>query len=263
MYIEPKILKGFRDFLPQEEIRRKTVIEKIEGVFRLFGYAPIDTPCLELAEVLLGKNAASGEDAGETEKQVYRWKDSGGRDVALRFDLTVPLARYAAMHRDQLSFPFRRYCIAKVWRGENTQKGRYREFTQCDVDIIGSDAAAADFEILLLIKEAVGAALSCSALDAARQKVNIKVNHRGLFNSFLDKIGAKEKSVEILRAVDKLGKVGEAAVLDMLKELTSAETAGQIMQWVTLSGDWDSVAAGLADLAGDSPEAAKHITRLN
>ncbi|MDR0375406.1 MAG: ATP phosphoribosyltransferase regulatory subunit, partial [Treponema sp.] len=143
--ITPRVLKGFRDFLPAAEIGRRELAGRVEGVFRSFGFAPIDTPALEYAEILLGKAG------GETEKQVYRFTDNGGRDVALRFDLTVPFARFTAEHRAALTMPFKRYHIAKVWRGENTQRGRYREFIQCDFDCIGSDSAAADFEILMII----------------------------------------------------------------------------------------------------------------
>ncbi|GMO36068.1 MAG: hypothetical protein Ta2F_11980 [Termitinemataceae bacterium] len=201
--IEPKILKGFRDFLPSGEIERKTLIECAESVFRNFGYVPIDTPALEYTEILLGKGA------GETEKQIYRFKDNGGRDVALRFDLTVPFARFTALNRPELNMPFKRYHIAKVWRGENTQKGRYREFTQCDFDCIGSDSAAADFEILLMMNVALRTASAGAAST-------IHVNHRGLFNRFLQHIDAKENSVEVLRAVDKLAKIGNDEVQKLL-----------------------------------------------
>ncbi len=127
--IEPKILKGFRDFLPQAEMVRRNLTERIEATFRSFGFVPIDTPALEYADILLGKGG------GETEKQIYRFTDNGDRDVALRFDLTVPFARFTALHQQELAFPFKRYHIGKVWRGENTQRGRYREITQCDFDI--------------------------------------------------------------------------------------------------------------------------------
>ena len=130
--IEPKVLKGFRDYLPRDETARRALMETLEKVFRSFGFVPIDTPALEYAEVLLGKGG------GETDKQVYRFQDKGGRDVALRFDLTVPFARFMAEHVDELYLPFRRYHMAKVWRGENTQRGRYREFMQCDFDIVGA-----------------------------------------------------------------------------------------------------------------------------
>ena len=141
--IEPKILKGFRDFLPPLEIRRKEIQRLLEKSFEDFGFVPIDTPAMEYREVLLGKGG------GETDKQVYEFKDNGGRDVTLRFDLTVPFARFMAAHREELYLPFKRYHIAKVWRGENTQRGRYREFTQVDFDAVGTDTPAADFEIIL------------------------------------------------------------------------------------------------------------------
>ena len=147
--IQPRILKGFRDFLPAQEIGRALLSEKLTATFRSFGFVPIDTPALEYSEILLRKSD------GETEKQVFRFEDNGGRDVALRFDLTVPFARFVAEHKDEIYFPFKRYHIAKVWRGEKPQAGRYREFTQCDFDIVGSDSAAVDFEILNLMKTAL------------------------------------------------------------------------------------------------------------
>ncbi len=176
--IEPRVLKGFRDYLPQDETARRALMEVLEGVFRSFGFVPIDTPALEYAEVLLGKGG------GETDKQVYRFLDKGGRDVALRFDLTVPFARFMAEHVDELYLPFRRYHMAKVWRGENTQRGRYREFMQCDFDIVGTDSASADTDILLLIADAI------AALDVGG--FTIRANHRGVFNRFLESAGVRE-----------------------------------------------------------------------
>ncbi|MCL2880616.1 MAG: histidine--tRNA ligase, partial [Treponema sp.] len=216
--IEPKILKGFRDFLPDGEIVRRELITNIERIFRLYGFVPIDTPALEYSEILLGKGG------GETEKQIYRFSDNGQRDVALRFDLTVPFARFTALHQDELIFPFKRYHIAKVWRGENTQKGRYREFMQCDFDTIGADTPAADFEILLLIR---------SALLSLGLDVNIRINHRGLFNAFLSKIGASEKSTEILRAVDKISKTGEEELIKNLTEICGGSNARTILDYIS------------------------------
>ena len=143
--IEPRVLKGFRDFLPSTEIPRRKLMRALEDHFISFGFVPIDTPVLEYAEILLSKGG------GETDKQTYRFTDHGGRDVALRFDLTVPFARFVAAHRNEITMPFKRYHIAKAWRGENTQKGRYREFIQCDFDIVGTDSAAADLEIMLMM----------------------------------------------------------------------------------------------------------------
>jgi histidyl-tRNA synthetase len=219
--IEPRVLKGFRDFLPQQEIVRRNLTEKIESSFRSFGFVPIDTPALEYAEILLGKGG------GETEKQIYRFKDNGERDVALRFDLTVPFARFVALHQAELNFPFKRYHIGKAWRGENTQRGRYREFIQCDFDIIGSDSPAADFEILLMIY---------STLQKLGVSVNIKINHRGLFNRFLIAIGQQESSVEVLRAVDKLAKVGVDATREALAGFSGDSNAQKILEFVGANG---------------------------
>jgi histidyl-tRNA synthetase len=246
-YIEPKVLKGFRDFLPQAETVRRGLVENIEASFRSFGLVPIDTPALEYAEILLGKGG------GETEKQIYRFKDNGERDVALRFDLTVPFARFTAMHSAELTFPFKRYHIGKVWRGENTQRGRYREFMQCDFDIIGSDSPAADFEIILLIH---------SAMKNLGVDVTIHVNHRGLFNRFLSLIGQSEKSVDVLRAVDKLGKVGEEETLKSLTELAGVENAKKIIEFINAKGSFSQVLGRLTELSGGTCPESERLASL-
>ena len=252
--IEPRVLKGFRDFLPLQELARREMIEKIERSFRSFGFVPIDTPALEYAEILLGKGG------GETEKQVYRFTDHGGRDVALRFDLTVPFARFTAEHRSEITLPFKRYHIAKVWRGENTQRGRYREFTQCDFDIVGSDSAAADFEILLMIRDTLqilckpNAAKDSAVNDEAG--VSIRINHRGLFNRFLSSLGAGEKSAEILRQVDKLAKIGRDGVQELLEAIAGKTESGKILDFISLGqdGDFDKTLEKLKTIAGEGDD---------
>ena len=243
MIIQPRILKGFRDFLPAGEIARRKLIERIESSFRSYGFVPIDTPALEYAEILLGKGG------GETEKQVYRFNDNGGRDVALRFDLTVPFARFLAEHRQELDFPFKRYHIAKVWRGENTQRGRYREFTQCDFDTIGSDSAACDFEILHIMRNTL---LAVSGGD-----VVIRLNHRGIFNRFLSRLGLLDKSVEILRTVDKFGKTGKEETLKLLSESVEGPKAKEILDFVGITGGFDETLAAMAAAAGEGPETGR------
>lgn len=241
--ITPKILKGFRDFLPSAEITRRDLIEKIEASFRSFGFVPIDTPALEYAEILLGKGG------GETEKQIYRFTDNGGRDVALRFDLTVPFARFIALHQGDLTLPFKRYHIAKVWRGENTQRGRYREFTQCDFDIVGSAGPAPDFEILLLMR---------NTLLALGADLKIRVNHRGLFNRFLAHTGVAEKSVEILRIVDKLAKAGMDETIRALGELTGPERAKKILEFTAAGETFEETLERMIRLSGgESPESGR------
>ncbi|MDR0668965.1 MAG: histidine--tRNA ligase [Treponema sp.] len=245
--IEPRTLKGFRDFLPPQEIERRSLIEKIERSFRSFGFVPIDTPALEYAGILLGKGG------GETDKQIYRFKDNGDRDVALRFDLTVPFARFVAQYKQELVLPFKRYHIAKVWRGENTQRGRYREFTQCDIDIVGSDSAAADFEILLVIRNT----FRTLGLDAG-----IRLNHRGLFNRFLTNIKADGRSVEILRIVDKLTKVGEDETRKALEEITG-EGAGKIVEYINRRGAYGETLEALTALAGGACPESERLATLH
>lgn len=244
--IQPKVLKGFRDFLPQDEILRAGLIEKLTNTYRAYGFVPIDTPVLEYTEILLRKSN------GETEKQVFRFEDNGGRDVAMRFDLTVPFARFTAEHREELYFPFKRYHIAKVWRGEKPQAGRYREFVQCDFDTVGSDSAGADFEILSLMK----AALSSIGVD----DITIHVNHRGIFNRFLTKTGCSDKSEDILRIVDKIAKVGEQEVKDELTEVTgSTSSAEQILDYIKPCDTFAQTLDKIEKLAGGPAEDSKRM----
>lgn len=209
--IEPRVLKGFKDTLPENMINKKNIIYKLESVFESYGFVPIDTPALEYTEILLGKGG------GETDKQIYRFRDHGDRDVALRYDLTVPLARFVSEHFNELTFPFKRYHIAPVWRGENTQKGRYREFYQCDFDILGSSSINADIDILLTIKNGF------DAISAGDYVVNI--NHRKVLNGFLEKLGVKDKAADILRTVDKIYKIGVDNVVKELVETHKIEPA--------------------------------------
>ena len=219
--IEPKVLKGFRDSLPQQEIVRQTLMAKIQDILRSFGFVPIDTPALEYTEVLLGKGG------GETDKQMFRFQDNGGRDVALRFDLTVPLARYVAANYSQLSFPFKRYHMSKVWRGEKPQKGRYREFLQCDFDMVGVDNPQSDFEILLLIHTCL------TQMQVGPFKVS--VSHRGLLNRFLGSMGISDKSADVLRAIDKLGKIGSDAVKELLiEDGLTAEQTDKVLSFISI-----------------------------
>ena len=243
MIIEPKVLKGFRDFLPADEIARRELLEKLEASFRLYGFVPIDTPALEYAEILLGKGA------GETEKQIYRFEDNGGRDVALRFDLTVPLARFLAAHKAELNFPFKRYHISKVWRGENTQRGRYREFIQCDFDIIGSDSVASDFEILHIMYNTLR--------SAAGGDVNIHINHRGLFNTFLSRLGILDKSVDILRTVDKLSKIGKEETLKLLSDSVGDKKAEELLNFIGIKGSYTETLKAMTSAAGSGPDSER------
>ena len=246
--IEPRVLKGFRDFLPDKEARRLAIIRRLENVFFLFGYVPIDTPVLEFAEVLLGKGG------GETDKQVFRFTDHGGRDVALRYDLTVPFARFMAAHIAELPLPFRRFHAAKVWRGENTQRGRYREFVQVDFDIVGADSASADLEILLLIRECMKA--------LGMEKSSIRFAHRGIFNEFLGRIGIRERSEEVLRTIDKERKIGEEAAKEMLAEIAGPEAASAILDFTRVEGDFAATLRKLEKSAGGDCEGIARIASI-
>lgn len=247
--IQAKILKGFRDSLPETETRRSILIETISHVFRNYGFVPIDTPALEYSEILLRKSE------GETEKQVFRFTDNGNRDVALRFDLTVPFARFIAQHKNELSFPFKRYHIAKVWRGEKPQAGRYREFIQCDFDIVGADNATTDFEILNLMKE------SLHAIGVTDIKIHI--NHRGVFNAFLKKLQLHTVSEDILRIVDKLAKIGKDEVISQLIALFNDEhKAQEILEYIEGSDTFEKTLALMENLTAHSTEAQEGILRL-
>jgi len=248
--IEPRVLKGFRDYLPDAEQARNSLLSRLESVFRSFGFVPIDTPALEYAEILLGKGG------GETDKQVYRFTDNGGREVALRFDLTVPFARFMAEHVEELYLPFRRYHMAKVWRGENTQRGRYREFMQCDFDIVGTDSASADADILLVIAQAI------RALEAG--KARIRVNHRALFNRFLARAGCLDKSVSILRSVDKIEKIGTGKTRELLTAEVGPGIADEILGFIEPGRDFETTLekmASFCDKNDDEAMAAKQRLR--
>lgn len=247
--IAPQVLKGFRDSLPQQEIPKKALMGRLESVFESFGFVPIDTPVLEYTEVLLGKGG------GETDKQVYRFQDHGDRDVSMRFDLTVPFARFMAAHAAEVPLPFKRYHMAKVWRGENTQRGRYREFVQCDFDIVGVDSPAADFEILLMMTRSMDVLVD--------GKATIRLSHRGIFNQFLEALGAAGQSVSVLRAVDKLAKVGAAEVKTLLLESVDDAGADKILAFIGAQGDYLTVLATLEALSGGSGEGSQRLRDLH
>src|SRR5947208_15685039 len=192
-FIEPRTLKGFRDYPPELMIPRERLLEKARHVYRSYGFAPIDTPALEYAEIVLGKGGA------ESDRQLYRFKDHGGRDVALRFDLTVPFARFAAQHIGKLGTPFKRYHMGPVWRGENTQQGRYREFWQCDFDTIGTTSNASDIETALVIHDLFVA--------LGFERFEVRINNRLVLNGLLEHLGLADRAVSLLRSLDKLGKL--------------------------------------------------------
>ncbi len=203
--IEPRTLKGFRDFLPKDQIARQKLMGIIRSSYESFGFEPLETPALEYADILTGKYGDEGD------KLMYRFKDNGDRDVALRYDLTIPLARVAAQYDNDLKKPWKRYQMSPVWRAENTQKGRFREFYQCDADIVGTTSPLADAEIL---------AMSASALQKLGIPASdfvIRVNSREIISAFYTKLGfTAEQQVSAMRAVDKIDKIGAEGVKEEL-----------------------------------------------
>ena len=248
--IEPRTLKGFRDFTPDLMIAKEAMVDVIRGVFRSFGFVPIDTPALEYTEILLGKGG------GESDKQLYRFTDQGGRDVALRFDLTVPFARFAAQHGRQLGMPFKRYHLGPVWRGENTARGRFREFWQCDFDTIGTRSPLADLETALVIDRL----LTSLGVERFEQRVS----DRGILAGLLDELELAAATVPILRALDKLDKIGRAAVAREMEATAGASPAAidAIFAFAAESGAPADLLARLAARFGGHPAAAAGIERL-
>jgi len=248
--IQARTLKGFRDTLPELAIAREALIDRARSVFRSFGFVPIDTPALEYLEVLTGKG---GE---ESDKQMYRFQDGGGRDVGMRFDLTVPFARFCAQHIGQLGTPFKRYHVAPVWRAENTQRGRYREFMQCDFDTIGSEHPSTDVETLLVIHELL--------LALGLEGFQVRVNNRKVLSGYLEALGLQDRGVPVLRALDKLDKIGEAEVAkEMEREAGMGEAdARRFLELTRVQGDIDSVLDEVAGLVAGSELGARGVEEL-
>ena len=224
---EPRTLPGFMELLPSEQILFDQMRKTIEDSYKTFGFLPIDTPIIELSEVLLAKAG------GETEKQIYRF-NKGDTDLSLRFDLTVPLAKYVAKNYGSLSFPFRRYQIGKVYRGERAQKGRYREFYQCDNDIIGD-------ETLDIINDAeLPAVIATTFRRLGFDEFTIKINNRKILNGLYESINQTEKSVDIMRIIDKIDKIGDQAVMEELAKIeVPEESINKIMQFIKIDGTTD------------------------
>ena len=232
--IKPRTLSGFMELLPAQQLQMERIMETIRSSYSLFGFTPLDTPIIESSEILLAKGG------GETEKQIYRFT-KGDNDLSLRFDLTVPLAKYVALHCGELAFPFKRYQIGKVYRGERAQRGRFREFYQCDVDVIGDESLdiTNDAEVPAIIYTVF------SRLGLKR--FQIRINNRKILNGFYAMLGLTEKSGDIMRTVDKLEKIGADKVRALfIEELgLTAEQADEIMSFTSIRGTNDEVLAAL------------------
>ena len=248
--IQPRTLRGFRDYLPDAMLARERLIDIARGVYRRFGFAPIDTPALEYLEILAGKGG------DETDKQMYRFEDNGGRSVGMRFDLTVPLARFAAQHIGALGTPFKRYHIATVWRGENTQRGRYREFMQCDFDTIGTRSITADVETVMVVHDLMRAI----GFDA----FTISVNNRKLLSGLLERLDIADQSAGVLRSLDKLAKIGrEKVAAEMVSAAgISTSAADEVLKLADITGDAESVLEQAASLVAGNETGMQGLAEL-
>ena len=239
--IKPRTLSGFMELLPDKQIKLEKMMEILRKTYASYGFAPLDTPAIEDAQILLAKGG------GETEKQIYRFT-KGDSDLALRFDLTVPLAKYVALHYNELAFPFRRFQISKVYRGERAQRGRFREFYQADIDIIG------DGKLDILNEAEIPAIIYKVFRGFGLTRFQIRVNNRKILTGFYDTLGLAEKSGDIMRTVDKLDKIGPDKVKTILLEDCGLEEAqaDDILRFIAIRGTNAQVIAALEGYTGKS-----------
>ena len=249
--VEPRTLQGTMELLPPDQILFNRMYDTIRGVYESFGFLPLDTPVLEYASVLLAKAG------GETEKQIYRFT-KGDADLAMRFDLTVPLARYVAQHKADLVFPFKRYQMSKVYRGERPQKGRFREFYQCDIDIIGAES------LDLMYDAEMPAVIYNVFTKLAFGDFVIRLNNRKVLNGFFASLGFADKIGDILRTIDKLEKIGAEKVRAELAEFgVVGEAADKILAFIGIGGCNDAVLAALRALDCDDATFREGVDELD
>ena len=250
MKVEPRTLPGFMELLPKEQILFNKMKEKIQKSYEKFGFVPLDTPIIEMSEVLLAKAG------GETEKQIYRF-NKGDNDLALRFDLTVPLAKYITEYYGSLSFPFRRYQIGKVYRGERPQKGRFREFYQCDIDIIG------DGELSIINDAEMPSIIYTTIKELGFEDFTICINNRKILNGLFRELKQEDLSVDIMRIIDKLEKIGEENVIASLKDLGVSENViSKIMEFIKIKGTTDEKLQALENLQFNDELFIQGLTEL-
>jgi len=237
--IKPRTLSGFMELLPKRQMQMERFMQVLRDTYGLYGFTPLDTPIIEDAQILLAKGG------GETEKQIYRFQ-KGDSDLALRFDLTVPLAKYVALHYGELAFPFRRFQIGKVYRGERAQRGRFREFYQADIDIIG------DGKLDIMNEAEIPAIIYRTFSRLGLKKFQIRVNNRKILNGFYAILGLQEKSGEVMRTVDKLDKIGPDKVRAILTEDVgvSPEAADEVLRFIAISGTNSEVLSALEGYLG-------------
>ena len=248
----PRTLSGFMELLPQPQQQMERMMDILRRTYSLYGFTPLDTPVIEASEVLLAKGG------GETEKQIYRFQ-KGDADLALRFDLTVPLAKYVALHYNDLSFPFRRYQIGKVYRGERAQRGRFREFYQADIDIIG------DGKLDITNEAEIPAIIYQTFTSLGLKRFQIRVNNRKILNGFYAMLGLTEQSGDIMRTVDKLDKIGAEKVRTLLVDEcgVSADSADEILKFIAIAGGNEQVLAALESYRGRNEVFDEGLDQLN
>ena len=247
---EPRTLSGFMELLPDEQILFNQMKRTIEETYQKYGFLPLDTPVIELSEVLLAKAG------GETEKQIYRF-NKGDNDLSLRFDLTVPLSKYVAKNYGNLNFPFRRYQIGKVYRGERTQKGRFREFYQCDIDVIG------DGELDLINDAELPSVIYTIFTKLGFSNFTIRINNRKILNGLFESLNQKEKAVEILRIIDKIDKIGKDAVIEELEKIeVEKEAVEKIIEFISINGTSDEKIEKLKKLNIENETYIKGVEEL-
>lgn len=237
--IKPRTLSGFMELMPDRQLQMNRIMDIVSSTYALYGFTPLDTPAIESSQILLAKGG------GETEKQIYRFT-KGDTDLSLRFDLTVPLAKYVALHYSELSFPFRRYQIGKVYRGERAQRGRFREFYQADIDIIG------DGELDIINDAEIPAIIYTVFTRLGLKKFRICINNRRILNGFYEMQGLKEKAGDIMRTVDKLDKIGEKAVMEILiRDFDISEAdVNEVIKFISISGTNEEVLNALTAYRG-------------
>ena len=248
----PRTLSGFMELLPAPQQQMERIMEALRKTYSLYGFTPLDTPVIESSEVLLAKGG------GETEKQIYRFQ-KGDADLSLRFDLTVPLAKYVALHYNDLTFPFRRYQIGKVYRGERAQRGRFREFYQADIDIIG------DGKLDITNEAEIPAIIYKTFSTLGLKRFQIRVNNRKILNGFYAMQDLRDKSGDIMRTVDKLDKIGAEKVRQLLIDeiaLTEAQ-ADEILKFIAITGSNEEVLAALQGYAGRNEVFDEGLSELN
>ncbi len=249
--VKPRTLAGFMELLPAPQQQLERIMTTLRETYSLYGFTPLDTPIIEDAKILLAKGG------GETEKQIYRF-EKGDSDLALRFDLTVPLAKYVAMNYGQLTFPFRRYQIGKVYRGERPQRGRFREFYQADIDVIG------DGKLDILNEAEIPSIIYQTFSRLGLKRFCIRVNNRKILNGFYELLGLSDKSQDVMRTVDKLDKIGAEAVREILvKEFDVApEQADEVLRFIAIQGSNAEVLAALEGYKGRSETFDKGLEEL-